>query len=196
LKESKLVWIVKGHKVFADGGPYSLKVESLAKLVSKSKSSFYHHFSDLEIFIEELLAYHKLRAKQIEAKMRTCKNINPDFINVLIELQEDILFHRQLRIYRNHKQFKGLVEKLHHPIEQSFLPIWAKAIGLENNTLVANAFLKITVDNLFGRFKRFRKFKKFRRFKKFGRFSTTSESISDDSEAFVKGLEGLKSFEG
>lgn len=138
-----------GYKVFSEDGPYSLKVESLAKLVSKSKSSFYHHFSDLEIFIEALLDYNKERSKQIEAKMRLCENINPDLVNVLLEVQEDILFHRQLRIYRDHKQFKGLAEKLHEPIEQAFLPIWAKAIGLENNILVAHAFLKITVDNFY-----------------------------------------------
>lgn len=149
MKESKLVWIVIGYQVFAEAGPFSIKVESLAKRVSKSKSSFYHHFSDLEIFFEALIKYHKERSTEIEAKMRSCQNVNPDFINVLIELQEDILFHRQLRVHRNHKQFKGIVEELHHPIEQSFLPIWAKAIGLESNIMVAEAFLKITVDNFY-----------------------------------------------
>jgi len=149
LKESKLVWILNGYRLFSETGPFSIKVESLAKQVSKSKSSFYHHFSDLEIFFEALIEYHRGRAPEIEAKMRSCQNINPDFINVLLELKEDILFHRQLRVHRNHKQFKGIVEELHYPIEQSFLPIWAKSIGLENNVMVANAFLKLTVDNFY-----------------------------------------------
>lgn len=54
----KLPWVEAGYQLFAEHGPKGLKVEVIARHVKKSKSSFYHHFSDLEVFTEELLFFH------------------------------------------------------------------------------------------------------------------------------------------
>jgi AcrR family transcriptional regulator len=40
-------------------------VERLAKDVGISKSSFYHHFADVEVFVNQLLLYHLKRAEMI-----------------------------------------------------------------------------------------------------------------------------------
>lgn len=55
-------WILAGHKIFAEKGPEALKVEVLAREVNKNKSSFYHHFADLQVFRTRLLEYHRKRA--------------------------------------------------------------------------------------------------------------------------------------
>lgn len=58
-------WILAGYELFAIDGPTGLKVEVISRKVNKSKSSFYHHFADLEVFTEYLLNYHMERAKAI-----------------------------------------------------------------------------------------------------------------------------------
>ncbi|MFT6210701.1 MAG: AcrR family transcriptional regulator, partial [Bacteroidia bacterium] len=42
----------------------SISIESISRQVGKNKSSFYHHFGDTEVFKDELLTYHLLRAEQ------------------------------------------------------------------------------------------------------------------------------------
>jgi AcrR family transcriptional regulator len=56
--ESKEIWIKLGYEVFALKGQSEIKIERLAKQVGKSKSSFYHHFADIDLFIEFLLKHH------------------------------------------------------------------------------------------------------------------------------------------
>ncbi|MEM7514864.1 MAG: TetR/AcrR family transcriptional regulator, partial [Bacteroidota bacterium] len=51
-------WLKAGYDIFSQEGPGGLKVERLARIVGKSKSSFYHHFADLEIYTSFLLEYH------------------------------------------------------------------------------------------------------------------------------------------
>ena len=49
-----------GYTIFSNEGPQGLKIEALAREVGKSKSSFYHCFADLDIFIDEYnLASHE-----------------------------------------------------------------------------------------------------------------------------------------
>ena len=58
MTEKTEIWIIKGYEIFAMLGEKGLIIEKLAKEVRKSKSSFYHHFTDLEIFIEKILLHH------------------------------------------------------------------------------------------------------------------------------------------
>ena len=58
MTENKDIWIKTGYEIFALSGENGLKIEVLAKKVGISKSSFYHHFADLEIFIAYLLKFH------------------------------------------------------------------------------------------------------------------------------------------
>jgi len=69
LKEGALIWLEAGYAAFSLHGPNGIKVESLAKEIGKSKSSFYHHFADREIFIEELL--------NTSAPAHTMKSVKP-----------------------------------------------------------------------------------------------------------------------
>ena len=65
---NKEIWISAGYENFALTGPSGLKIEPLAKKVGKNKSSFYHYFADLELFMEELLKYHLQQSKIIAEK--------------------------------------------------------------------------------------------------------------------------------
>jgi AcrR family transcriptional regulator len=111
MADSKDIWIKTGYEIFALSGISSLKIESLAKNVGISKSSFYHHFGDLELFIEDLLNYHIQQSCLIANKENNAKTIDPDLIDILVEHKTDLLFNRQLRINREEKRFFEILNK-------------------------------------------------------------------------------------
>ena len=50
------MWIEKGHEHFALHGHDNLN--RISKDIGLARASFYHHFGDIDIFIEELLDMH------------------------------------------------------------------------------------------------------------------------------------------
>ena len=148
-KEKK--WIDVGYKLFAKEGPKGLKIDQMAKSLDTSRSSFYYHFADLEIFTSDLFDYHIKQSVIMCETARKCEQMDPDFFNAIIEFQEDILFHRQLRIHRHLPDYITFIEKAHFPIEQAFLEIWAKELNLEYNLSTAQILLKLVVENFYMR---------------------------------------------
>ncbi len=72
------VWILAGYTNFALSGENGLKIEKLAKITGISKSSFYHHFADTELFLDQLFAFHLFQCRIIADKEKTVKKINPE----------------------------------------------------------------------------------------------------------------------
>ncbi len=126
-----------------------MKVEVIARRVGKSKSSFYHHFADLEVFTELLLAYHLERAKVIAEMERRCLNIDPDLIAVMVEVKEDLLFNRQLRVNRTEAAFKKCFEASNQLVEEALLEVWSREIGLADNTRLAGVMLALVMENFY-----------------------------------------------
>lgn len=142
-------WILEGYELFANKGPKSLKVEVMAKKIGKSKSSFYHHFIDMELFIEALLNVHLERARIIGQRERECKSVDPELFELLIEVKEDLLFSRQLRINRSVESYKECFEKVNEIIGDAIVIIWSEAIGLEYNSNVAKLILDLSLENFY-----------------------------------------------
>lgn len=147
--DNKQIWILCGYELFANKGPNGLKVEVLARQVNKSKSSFYHHFADLELFTELLLEYHLERAKIIADKERLCRNVVPELLTLLLEFKQDLLFNRQLRINRNNQEFKLCFEKTSREVGQAILGIWAETLGLTESSNLANIVLNLSLENFY-----------------------------------------------
>jgi AcrR family transcriptional regulator len=147
--DNKLPWILCGYEMFSKEGPKGLKIEVIARKVNKSKSSFYHHFADLEGFTEFLLSYHLERAKIIAKRESQCKNVIPEFLNVLLEVKQDLLFNRQLRVNRNITQFKGCFEKASKIVGEAILSIWADSLGLSENTNLAGIVFNLSLENFY-----------------------------------------------
>lgn len=143
------IWIEEGYQSFANEGSNGLRIEVIARKVGKSKSSFYHHFADLEGFIEVLLEEHLERAKKIAVAAQSCKNMVPEMLHLLLSVKQDILFNRQLRVFRHIPAFKECFECSHRPIEDAFLGIWAKSLGLEDKTYLARIILNLTIENFY-----------------------------------------------
>lgn len=149
MNKSKLAWIKEGYSVFGRKGPSGINVEELAKKLNRSKSSFYHYFGDMETFQEELLDFHLERADQIAIKGRTCKNMDPDVINLLVETKDDLLFNKQLRLNFQNQIFKNCFEQSFKKITDSYLDKWNISIGFEQKPMLGKVILNILVDNFF-----------------------------------------------
>ncbi len=157
MTDSKEIWIQVGYELFALKGLREIKIESLARKVGISKSSFYHHFADLEIFTEYLLKHHIAQSCIMAEKEQKAQNIFPELIEVLLEHKIDLLFNRQLRINRNNPTFAPVLAKSNAIVGNSFVMVWVKDLNLKlsPNQLAAlfelaleNFFLQINADNL------------------------------------------------
>jgi AcrR family transcriptional regulator len=142
-------WIKIGYDLFAHEGPNGLKIELLARKVAKNKSSFYHHFADMEVFTNQLLAYHLTQSKAIALQAKECKAIDPDLILLLISVKTDILFNRHLRVHRDNAVYKKCFLEANQPIEEALLPIWTAALGLTTKKNLSKIILNLTIENFY-----------------------------------------------
>jgi AcrR family transcriptional regulator len=156
-QERKIIWIKVGYEIFALKGLNGLQVEPLAKLAGKNKSSFYHLFSDIEIFLDELLIYHISQVKLMCEKESKAHNFNPDIINIFVEHKIDILFNKQLRINNQNPEFIKVVKITDEGLAEVYtfllrtdLKLNLKQKGIDSFFQLAlnNFFLQINVDNL------------------------------------------------
>lgn len=150
-------WIFVGYERFAISGPHSVKVETLAKQMQISKSSFYHHFAEMDIFIEHLMNYHLEQSKVIAQKENNAQRIIPDLVDILIDHTFDVLFNKQLRVHQHIPIFKRTLQASNEIIGNGFVALWINDADLRLTkkqveglfTLaLENFFLQITIETL------------------------------------------------
>ncbi len=149
INRKKEPWILAGYALFSKQGHSALKVDVMAKLVNKSRSSFYHHFADLDIFRNDLLNYHIERSKIIAEREKTCTNVIPELINVLVEFKQDLLFNRQLRVDRANPEFSDCLKTSNEIVAGAINEIWAEALGLSQNSNLAEMVLALSIENFY-----------------------------------------------
>lgn len=149
MSEYKDIWIKTGYEIFALNGENSLKIESLAKKVGISKSSFYHHFADMEVFIELLMNYHLQQSEIIACKEKAVKTIDPELINILIEHKTDLLFNRHLRFNHQNKIYKLTLDKSNRIIGSEFVKLWAADTKLNLNHKQLEGLFELALENFF-----------------------------------------------
>jgi len=142
-------WILAGYALFAEGGLHTLRVETMAKRVFKSKSSFYHQFVDMDFFIQQLLDYHLVRAQELAQEMEKLPQLLPDVAVLLIEAKEDLFFNKQLRIHRQIPAFTACFEKANQLEAHCFLPLWENALHLGENRQVAAGLFDLAIENFY-----------------------------------------------
>lgn len=147
--DNKLIWIKKGYEIFAISGFGALKIEPLSKSVGKSKSSFYHHFADLEIFTSFLLAYHIEQSNIIAVKEKNANNIDPELIDILVEHKIDLLFNRQLRINQNIPSFSDTLHQSNKIVGNAFVNIWVKDLDLKLTLKQLEGIFSLALENFY-----------------------------------------------
>jgi AcrR family transcriptional regulator len=147
--ETKETWIKVGYKMMALEGLQNIKIEKLAKKVGISKSSFYHYFADMDLFMEHLLAMHIQHSHIIAQKERNAQNIFPELIDILAEHKIDLLFSRQLRIHRNNALFGETLQKSNEIIGSSFVLVWVKELNLQLSPVQLEAIFELALENFY-----------------------------------------------
>ncbi|HEX8577259.1 MAG TPA: TetR/AcrR family transcriptional regulator [Flavobacterium sp.] len=149
MTSSQEIWIKEGYEIFALEGAKSLKIESLSKKAGISKSSFYHHFSDMEVFVVFLLQYHIKQAHVIAEKERQAKNVEPELINILIAHKTDLLFNRQLRIHCDHKDYSSTLIQSNTVVGNAFVMVWIKDLNLQLNQKQLEGIFELAMENFY-----------------------------------------------
>jgi AcrR family transcriptional regulator len=157
MKDRKEIWIKVGYEMFAMKGQIGLQIEPISRIVGKNKSSFYHHFADIDIFLDELLAFHLNQSKLISEKESKAKNFNPDIINILVEHKIDILFSKQLLLNQQNEKFKRILQIFDKNVADVYIFLLKtdfnlnlKQKGVESffELLLHDFFLQINAENL------------------------------------------------
>lgn len=146
MTEKQLLWVENGYRTFALEDPTALRIERLSKEVGINKSSFYHHFSDLEVFTDILLQHHIEQSKVMSVKEAACQD-QQEFIDVIMEHKIDMLFNRQLHIHRDNPEFEACFTEITKRAMPAMIPVWAKIIGLKENSYLAGLVLQLTIEN-------------------------------------------------
>lgn len=149
MTDNKDIWIKTGYEIFALSGENGLKIEVLAKKVGISKSSFYHHFADLEIFMEMLLKFHLHQAQVMADKEKNAQNIDPELIHILVEHKLDLLFNRQLRINQQQQHYKATLDKSNQIIGNEFVKLWAKDLKLNLSQGQLESLFELALENFY-----------------------------------------------
>jgi AcrR family transcriptional regulator len=146
---SKEIWVKTGYEICALSGLNGLKIEPLAKKVGISKSSFYHYFADLDLFIDELLNYHLEQSYIIAEKEQCAKNIDTDLIDIIVEHKIDLLFNRQLRINRERKLFSDSLIKSNQIVGNAFVMLWVKDLDLKLTVRQLEGIFELALENFY-----------------------------------------------
>lgn len=132
---SKQKWIEKGYEHFALYGPENISINKISKEIGFSRASFYHHFGDLDIFIEELLDLHwKICVQFISIGKVECKVLYPDLYILLSQNIIPLKFNRQLFINRNVPAYNYLFIKTYNGAAKIFtLKLFSAQFDFKNN---------------------------------------------------------------
>jgi AcrR family transcriptional regulator len=148
-QDRKEIWIKTGYELFALKGQTGLQIEPIAKLVGKSKSSFYHHFADLNIFMDELLAYHTRQSDLIAEKENKAKNFNPDIINIFVEHKMDILFSKQMMLENQNEKYKKVLQLSYEGLCNVYIFLIKTDLQININQRGIESFFELAFDNFF-----------------------------------------------
>ena len=129
----KKKWLEVGYRDFALDGPDKLSVNQMAKKIGASRSSFYHHFAEVDLFVDELLSYHwNMCQKYNEVGRNSCKSLIPDLYKILAQYPIPLQFSRQLFLNRHIPRYDYVFRKSYETSAHIFvLELFADQLGLQ-----------------------------------------------------------------
>ncbi|MCC6413116.1 MAG: TetR/AcrR family transcriptional regulator [Saprospiraceae bacterium] len=126
-------WIEGGYDLLAHEGLEGVQIEKLARIVGLNKSGFYHYFSDRDGFLKQLMQYHGVKATELATDVSKAKNIDPEFIDVLLKYKVPVIVHMQLVRNRNNIILHVGFEHVNAMVDPTIVPLWADFVGLTGN---------------------------------------------------------------
>ncbi len=169
---TKNKWLEKGYEEFANYGPDKISINKISKEIDSSRASFYHHFGDLDCFIDEILDcfWSNFEIFGNEGN-EYCKVLIPDMYVFLANNNLILRFCRQLFLNRNSPNYGYVFSKVLHTASKGFMlklfvdkcnldiddenafQLWLTVSEswfsrIDSNNLSSDALIKITEDIL------------------------------------------------
>ena len=120
--KTKQQWIEKGYEQFALYGLENLSINKISKEIGSPRASFYHHFGDIEVFIEELLDMHwEINQQFCSIGVQKCKKLFPDLYLLLEQYPITLKFSKQLFLNRNIPAYNYLFMKTYNASAKAFI---------------------------------------------------------------------------
>ena len=133
MNKKKEIWLQTGYQEFARYGPDALKVDKIASLVGKSRSSFYHQFGDMINYEDALFQYHWEYSLLIVQKLEDAETFYPDFAELLQEEKTWAFAHMNTFHFRDRSEkFAEMFENVTQMIEPKIGHLWASTVGLDD----------------------------------------------------------------
>lgn len=145
---SQQQWIRSGYERLAWLGPDRLHVEALARAVGSSKSSFYHHFVDQELFLAALLEYHRQQVALLSAAEAACTCVDPEIFTVLVAHRTTLLVQRQLLLNSHLPSVAECAQWATETTSAVVIPLFARELGLQPMSAAAEAALTLALHDV------------------------------------------------
>jgi AcrR family transcriptional regulator len=145
------LWTEAGYELFAGRGLEAIQVERLARILNLNKSGFYHYFGDLEVFLSELLSLHEKKAGDFFQDIRRVKNLDPDYLQMVVRHKVPIMFHIQLIRIKNRPAVDKIVETIDQKEDHILRDVWSHYIGFHDRPDLAIRYFNIVRDMLYAR---------------------------------------------
>lgn len=125
-------WLAEGYREFAEYGPDNLSINRISKFLGSSRASFYHHFGDADMFIDDLLARHWEISSQFNTTGKIkCQRLYPDLYDLLSEYPIPLKFSLQLFHHRHIPRFNMLFNRTYTSSAKAFcLKLLARHLNL------------------------------------------------------------------
>jgi AcrR family transcriptional regulator len=137
------MWIEAGYDQLSLYGPERLHIEALARTVGSSKSSFYHHFVDQELFLADLLDHHIILVQSLAIAEAACTVVDPDLFLVLIKHRRTLLVQRQLLLHSHLPHVRSCAHIATECTAGSVLPLLSRELGLKPGSAATEAALTL-----------------------------------------------------
>ena len=133
-KPGKGKWLHEGYRQFALYGLENLSINKISKEIGSPRASFYHHFGDVDVFIEELLDMHwEIDQQFCSIGAQKCKKLFPDLYLLLEQYPIPLKFSKQLFLNRNIPAFNYLLMKTYNGSAKAFiLKLFSEQYGLNH----------------------------------------------------------------
>ena len=150
-QKKSLVWTEEGYCLFAKEGLSGIQVERLARILSLSKSGFYHYFGAIEGFCSALVQLHKKKVGEFLQEVAVTKKLDPDYLYLVIKHREVVMFQVQLTRNSSNNSFYAASEIVDQNVSHAVRQLWCDYLDVPVNSDLGIRYYAIVRDMFYTR---------------------------------------------
>lgn len=122
---TKEKWLQKAYEHFAEYGPEALRIQKIASELDVPRTTFYHHFADMEDLVTQLLERYIIQVdKMIKNHKDEMKQLIPDLYELMSENPLNLKFGRQLFLNRSNPVYNMVFIKSREKTNRVLVPLF------------------------------------------------------------------------